>query len=140
MKRVLFFCTHNSARSQIAEAWLNHIGGSAFEAESAGLEPGTLKPVVVEAMREVDIDLSAKTTQTVFEVFKSGRRFDYIVALCDKGKAERCPVFPGVVKRLHWDVPERPKVAVTKDEELAHVRGVRDLLKKRVEAWVAENP
>jgi arsenate reductase (thioredoxin) len=114
--------------------------GDAFESESAGLEPGTLKPVVVEAMREVDIDLSGKTTQTVFEVFESAQRFDYVVALCDKAKAGRCPVFPGVVKHLHWDVPERPKVAVTKDEELAHVRGVRDLIKQRVEAWVAENP
>ena len=139
MKRVLFFCTHNSARSQMAEAWLNQIGGDAFEAESAGLEPGTLKPVVVEAMREVHIDLSAKTTQTVFEVFKSGRRFDYVVALCDEDKAERCPIFPGVVKRLHWEVPERPKGTATKEEQLAHVRGVRDLIRQRVEAWVAEN-
>lgn len=139
MKRVLFFCTHNSARSQMAEAWLNDIEGDAFEAESAGLEPGTVKPVVIEAMREVGIDLSAKTTQTVFDVLKSGRRFDYVIALCDKERAKRCPVFPGVVKRLHWPIPERPTGTATKEEQLAHVRTVRDLIKQQVEVWVAEN-
>ena len=139
-KRVLFICTHNSARSQMAEAWLKEIGGDAFEVESAGLAPGTLKPAVIEAMREVNIDLSAKTTQTVFDVFKSGRRLDYVVALCDTERAERCPVFPGIKERLHWDVPERPKVTGTKEAQLAHVRMVRDLIRERVAAWVAENP
>jgi len=139
MKRVLFFCGHNSARSQMAEAWLKHLGGGSFEVESAGLEAGTVKPLVIEAMGEVGIDLSAKTTQTVFEVFKSGRHFDYVVALCDREKAERCPVFPGMVKRLHWDVPERRKGTATKEAQLAHVRTVRDLIKQRVDAWVEEN-
>jgi arsenate reductase len=80
----------------MAEAWLRQIGGDRFEVESAGLEPGTMKPVVVEAMGEVGIDLSSKTTQTVFDVFNAGRRFDYVVTLCDEKKAARCPTFPGV--------------------------------------------
>lgn len=137
-RRVLFICTHNSARSQMAEAWLKRIGGDDFEVESAGLEAGTVKPLVIEAMREVGIDLSAKTTQTVFDVYRSGRLVHYVIALCDEEKAERCPVFPGVVKRVRWDVPERPRGMATSEEQLAHVRAVRDLIRERVEAWVTE--
>ena len=139
-KRVLFICTHNSARSQIAEAWLKRIGGPAFEVESAGLEPGTLKPLVIAAMQEVDIDLSSKTTQTVAAVLKSERRFDYVVTFYDQKKAGPVPIFPGEVTRLHWDIPERPKTPAPKEEQLAHVRSVRELIKQRVEAWLAENP
>ena len=138
--RVLFICTRNSARSQMAEAWLKQIGGAAFEVESAGLEAGTLKPLVVEAMREVNIDLSRKTTQSVFDVVKSGRLFDYVITLCDPASAARCPVFPGTTRRLHWDVPERSKVPGTLAEQLAQVRTVRDLIKDQVTAWVAGNP
>ena len=123
----------------MAEAWLRQIGADRFEIESAGLEPGTLKPLVLEAMREVGIDLSSKTTQTVFEVFKAGRRFDYVVTLCGEKKAERCPTFPGITKRLHWSIPERVKTTQTKEQQMAHIRTVRDLMKARVEAWVAEN-
>ena len=123
----------------MAEAWLRQIGADRFEIESAGLEPGTLKPLVLEAMREVGIDLSSKTTQAVFEVFKAGRRFDYVVTLCGEKKAERCPTFPGITKRLHWSIPERVKTTQTKEQQMAHSRTVRDLIKARVEAWVAEN-
>ncbi|MBI1361528.1 MAG: arsenate reductase ArsC [Alphaproteobacteria bacterium] len=138
-KRVLFICTHNSARSPMAEAWLKRIGGPAFEVESAGLESGTLKPLAIEVMREVGIDLSGKTTQTVAEVLNAGRQFDYVIILCDPQKAERCPTFPGKVTRLYWDIPERPKSPAPVAEQLAHVRSVRDLIKEHVEAWIAEN-
>lgn len=136
-RRVLFICTHNSARSQMAEAWLNRLGGEWFEAESAGLEPGTLKPAVVEAMREAGIDISRKGTQTVFEALESGRRFDYVVAMYGPEKAERCPVFPGA-ELLRWDVPERPKKTQSAEEQAAHVRGVRDMIRDRVTCWVTE--
>lgn len=139
-KRVLFICTHNSARSQIAEAWLKRLGGAGFEVESAGLEPGILKPLVIEAMQEAGIDLSSKTTQTVADVLKSGRRFDYVIAFYDQKKAGQCPTFPGEVTRRHWEIPERPKTPASKEEQLAHVRSVRELIKQRVEAWLAENP
>lgn len=139
-KRVLFICTHNSARSQIAEAWLKRLGGAGFEVESAGLEPGTLKPLVIEAMQEAGIDLSRKTTRTVADVLKSDRRFDYVITFYDEKKAGQCPTFPGEVTRLHWDIPERPKTPVPREEQLAHVRRVRELIKQRVEAWLAENP
>ena len=105
-QKVLFICAHNSARSQMAEAFLNDICGDHFEAYSAGLEPGALNPMAVEAMREVGIDISHKGTQSVFDVFKSGELFAYVITVCDETSAERCPIFPGVTTRLHWSFPD----------------------------------
>ena len=138
-QRVLFFCIHNSARSQIAEAWLKNIGGDAFEVESAGLEPGTLKPMVIAVMREVGIDISKNKTQSIFDISKSGRVFDYVIALCDEGHMKRCPVFPVGTKMLHWDFPERPKLTPGEEEQREHFRKVRDLIKARVTGWLAGN-
>ena len=101
-KRVLFICIHNSARSQMAEALLNQLCGEEFEAQSAGLEPGRLNPLVVEAMAEVGIDISKKGTQSVDDVLRSGRTFAYVITVCDETSAEKCPVFPGPTQRLHW--------------------------------------
>ncbi|HLP76350.1 MAG TPA: arsenate reductase ArsC [Candidatus Paceibacterota bacterium] len=140
MKRVLFFCVHNSARSQMAEAWLKQIGGNDYEVESAGLEPGTVKRAVIEVMREVDIDMSKNQTQSVFDIFNSGRTFDYVIALCDESNAKRCPVFPGAAKLLLWDFPERPKQQQVGTKQLAHYRIVRGLIKDRVTNWIAEKP
>ena len=93
-RKVLFICVHNSARSQMAEAWLNHVCGDFFEAQSAGLEPGTLNPLAVQVMSEVGIDISHKKTRAVFDVFKSGQLFAYVVTVCDETSAEKCPIFP----------------------------------------------
>ena len=90
--KVLFICVHNSARSQMAEAWFNSICGEFFEAQSAGLEPGTLNPLAVEVMREAGIDISRNKTQAVFDVFKSGQLFSYVVTVCDESSAEKCPI------------------------------------------------
>jgi arsenate reductase len=136
--KVLFICIHNSARSQMAEAWLNHLCGGAFAAESAGLEPGTLNPLVVEAMREAGIDISHKKTRSVADVLKSGRTFAYTIAVCDGASAERCPVFPGVTQRLHWSFPDPSTLAGTKEEKLAQLRPIRDQIRKRIETWCAE--
>src|SRR5437660_11890967 len=103
--KVLFICVHNSARSQMAEAWMNHACGDFVEAHSAGLEPGVLNPLAVEAMREVGLDISGKETQSVFEVFKSAQFFPYVITVCDETSAELCPIFPGVTQRLHWSFP-----------------------------------
>jgi arsenate reductase len=135
---VLFICIHNSARSQMAEAWLNHIRGEYFAAESAGLEPGTLNPLVVEAMQEVGIDISQKKTQAVFDVFKSGKLFSHAVTVCDETSAEKCPIFPGVTKRLHWSFPDPSVLAGTHDEKLARVREIRDAIRARIENWCEE--
>jgi len=136
--RVLFICIHNSARSQMAEAWLKHLGGDAFEPDSAGLEPGTLNLLVVEVMREVGIDIAHQPTKSVFDVFKSGRLFQYVITVCDEASAERCPIFPGVAARLHWSFPDPSKVRGTPEEKLAQVRAIRDQVRDRVAAWLAE--
>lgn len=135
-KRVLFVCIHNSARSQMAEAWLKHLCSDYFEAESAGLEPGTLNPLVVEVMKEVGIDISHKKTQGVFDLFKKGAMFNYTIAVCDGASAEKCPVFPGITQRLHWSFPDPSQVkGDTKEEKLTQIRPIRDEIKKKIESW-----
>jgi arsenate reductase len=136
--KVLFICVHNSARSQMAEAWLNHISGEFFVAQSAGLEPGTLNPLVVKAMAEVGIDISTKRPQSVFDVFKSGQLFAYVITVCDEASAERCPVFPGPGRRLHWSFPDPSQLTGTAEEKLAQVRAIRDLIRGKIETWCAE--
>ena len=137
-KRVLFICIHNSARSQMAEAWMNQICGDQFEAQSAGLEPGTLNPLVVEAMSEVDIDISQKGTQRVFNVWKSGQLFAYVVTVCDESSAEKCPIFPGPTTRLHWGFPDPSTLTGTHADKLAGVRQIRDEIRARIEIWCDE--
>ena len=134
--KVLFVCVHNSARSQMAEAFLNKLGGGRFEAESAGLEPGTLNPIVVDAMREADIDISGKKTRSTFGLYKSGQLFHYVITVCDEAGAERCPVFPGHTKRLHWSFPDPSALEGTYEEKLQKTRIIRDSLKAKIEDWL----
>lgn len=136
--KVLFVCIHNSARSQMAEAWLNHLCSDAFVAESAGLEPGTLNPLVVESMREVGIDISQKQTKAVFDLFKSGRIFNYTIAVCDGANAERCPIFPGITQRIQWSFPDPSALTGTKEEKLEKIRPIRDEIRQQIETWYAE--
>jgi arsenate reductase len=137
-KKVLFVCIHNSARSQMAEAFLNQICGSEFEAQSAGIEPGKLNPVVVEAMREVGVDISDNQTKAVFDMIKSGQNFAYVITVCDETSAERCPIFPGVTTRLHWGFPDPSSFQGAPAEKLARTREVRDTIKAKIEQWCAE--
>jgi arsenate reductase (thioredoxin) len=137
-KKVLFVCIHNSARSQMAEAWLNHLCGENFAAESAGLEPGKLNPLAVAVMRELGIDISGKKTRAVSDVLKSGQSFSYVVTVCDETSAERCPIFPGVTTRLHWGFPDPAAVTGTDAERLAKVRTIRDAIRSKIETWCAE--
>jgi arsenate reductase (thioredoxin) len=122
----------------MAEAWLNHLCGESFAAESAGLEPGKLNPLVVEAMKEAGLDISKKETRAVFDVFKSGKLFAYVITVCDETSAERCPIFPGVTKRLHWSFPDPSALTGTRDEKLAGVRKIRDEIRERIESWCEE--
>jgi arsenate reductase len=137
-KRVLFVCIHNSARSQMAEAFLNQICGDEFEAQSAGLEAGKLNPVVVEAMRETGIDISGNRTKEVFGFIKRGDLFSYVITVCDETSAERCPIFAGVTKRLHWSFADPSGFQGTPDEKLEKTRAVRDEIKAKIEAWCEE--
>lgn len=137
-KRVLFICIHNSARSQMAEAWLNRMCGDEFEGQSAGLEPGKLNPLVVEAMAEVGIDIAKKGTQSVDDVLESGQTFTYTITVCDETSAEKCPVFPGPTQRLHWGFPDPSVLTGTHEGKLAEVRKIRDQIRARVERWCIE--
>lgn len=137
-KKVLFICVHNSARSQMAAALMNKICGEFFEAESAGLEPGTLNPMVVEALREVGMDISGKKTQRVFDLWKSGQIFQYVVTVCSEAEAEGCPIFPGVTTRLHWPFADPSKFSGTPQEKLEQVRQVRDEIREKIEDWCVE--
>jgi arsenate reductase len=137
-QNVLFICVHNSARSQMAEAFVNKICGDRFVAESAGLEPGTINPVVVEVMREIGIDLSQKKTRTVFDVWKSGKLFQYVIAVCAESEEKGCPIFPGVTRRLSWPFPDPSRVTATEAERLEKVRAIRDSIRAKVEEWCEE--
>ena len=136
--KVLFVCIHNSARSQMAEALLNAVSGGKYEAESAGLEPGTLNPVVVEVLKEIGIDISKNRTKGIFDFIKAGKQFNYVITVCDETNAERCPFFPGQAKRLHWSFQDPSTFEGSHEEKLAKTRKIRDDIKVRIEEWLKE--
>ena len=138
MSSVLFICVHNSARSQMAEAYLRKFGGDSFQAESAGLEPGKLNPYVVRALREDGIDISSKTTQDVFDLFTAGRSYRYVITVCSKEAAERCPIFPGRAEKLYWPFPDPSTFTGSDEEIMSKVREVRDAIRERVSLFVKE--
>lgn len=139
MKTVLFVCIHNSARSQMAEAYVNKLGAGTWLAESAGLEPGKLNPIVVEALKEDGIDISGKQTNSVFDFLKEGRSYDYVVTVCDGANGERCPLFPGKgSKRLHWEFKDPSSFQGTAAEKLAGTLIVRDQIKAKMQELIKE--
>jgi len=132
---VLFVCVHNSARSQMAEAFLKARAGDRLRVESAGLEPGTLNPLVVEVMREIGIDISGNATKSVFSLFKAGRRYSHVITVCDETAAERCPIFPGRVNRLHWSFEDPSTLQGNPGERLARAREIRDAIRRAVDEF-----
>jgi len=138
MMTLLFICEHNSARSQMAEAYLNHFGGDKLHAESAGLEPGTLNPYVVEVLAEDGLDISAKVPQSVFHLFTQGRRYDAVVAVCSPEVSGKCPIFPGRVKRWNWPFPDPSALQGEPQQRLAETRIIRDAIKEKVRWFVAQ--
>jgi arsenate reductase len=131
--RILFVCVHNSARSQMAEAFVNHAGLAGVAAESAGLEAGTLNPLVVESMREIGIDISGNRTKTVKEILARGTTYDYVITVCDAASAEKCPVFPGRGRRLHWDMSDPSALTGQKTEVMRRIGGIRDDIRAAVD-------
>jgi arsenate reductase (thioredoxin) len=138
-QKVLFICVHNSARSQMAAALLNHTCGEFFEAQSAGLEPGTINPLAVEALQEIGIDISRKATQRVFDVWKSGQIFQFVVTVCTEAEAEGCPIFAGVTTRLHWPFDDPSRFTGTHKEQLEKTRHVRDEIRARIDSFCEEH-
>jgi arsenate reductase len=136
--KILFVCIHNSARSQMAEAFLKKYGGYHFVVESAGLEPGSMNPNVVTVMKEVGIDLSQKGTQAVFDLFRAGRLYNAVITVCDEASAERCPVFPGRVKRIPWSFKDPSTFTGTQEEVLEQTRQVRDEIEAKIKTFARE--
>ena len=136
--KVLFVCIHNSARSQMAEAFLNHLGNGVFEADSAGLEPGSLNPMVVAVMKESGIDISHNKTTGVFELIQKGTSYDAVITVCDGASAEKCPIFPGKGKRLGWSFSDPSSFSGSPEEKLERTRMVREEIKTAITAFIAE--
>jgi arsenate reductase (thioredoxin) len=129
-QRVLFLCTHNSARSQMAEGLLRALGGQRFEAFSAGTEATRVRPLAVRAMAELGIDISGQESKTLERYLD--QPFDQVITVCDQAN-EACPVFFGAKQRLHWSFPDPSKVTGSEDEQLAVYRSVRDAIRERIE-------
>jgi len=139
-KKVLFVCIHNSARSQMAEELLRQMAGDRFETESAGLEAGRLNPMAVEVLKEKGIDIAGKKTQEVSDLYKQGRRYDYVITVCDEASAERCPIFPNTLEKLHWGFSDPSSLAGTREQRLAKTRAVRDQIEAKIKQWLVANP
>lgn len=134
-KRVLILCTGNSARSQMAEGLLRHYGGDRFEVESAGTFATYVRPHAIEAMRELDIDISDHRSQSQDEFLN--QKFDYVITVCDNAN-QRCPIFPGNVRRIHWSIDDPAFVGSTEEETLAAFRRARDELKEKLDDFIKE--
>jgi arsenate reductase len=135
-RRVLFVCVHNSARSQMAEAFVNSMASEEWEAHSAGLEPGTLNPLVVEAMKEAGIDISQNRTKSVQDFLTRQNIFDYVITVCDETNAQRCPRFPGKVKTIHWRFEDPSRLQGADREKLARIRHIRENMRLKVQEWL----
>ena len=129
--RVLFLCTHNSARSQMAEGLLRHMSGDRFEVLSAGTEATHVRPLAIRAMGEVGVDISAQESETLGRYLREP--FDYVITVCDDAN-EACPFFPGAANRLHWSFEDPSKAEGSEEERLAVFRSVRDQIRDRMQA------
>jgi arsenate reductase len=137
MKRILVLCTGNSARSQMGEGLFRHEGRGAYEVESAGTRPSHVRPEAIAVMREVGIDISGHRSKSVNEF--DGRRFDYVVTVCDRARDE-CPLFPAGAERIHWSFEDPAAVQGSEAERLAAFRSVREQLHQKVKAFFQSQP
>jgi arsenate reductase (thioredoxin) len=133
--KVLFLCTHNSARSQMAEGLLRHLAGDRFEAHSAGTEATHIRPLAVRVMDEFGVDISGQESKTLERYL--GEPFDYVITVCDDAN-EACPFFPGAKHRLHWSLPDPSAAEGTEEERLGVFRSVRDRIKDRAQAELVD--
>jgi len=137
-QKVLFLCVHNTGRSQIAEAFVNRNYGDRFIAESAGFDPGKeVNPLVVEAMKELGIDLSGKKPRNLMDLVRRGDLYAYVITVCDESSAQQCPVFPGVTTRLHWSFEDPSLFTGGKDERLDKIRRLRNRIRDRIDEFIA---
>ena len=132
-KRVLFLCTHNSARSQMAEGLLRKMAGDRFEVFSAGTEKTRVHPLAIEAMREIGIDIAGQSSKTL-DAF-AGEHFDYVITVCDRAN-ESCPLFAGDTERFHWSFDDPSAATGTDEERLRAFRTIRDAIQQRLRMFV----
>lgn len=135
MRKVLFLCTGNSCRSQMAEGWLRHLAGDRFIAQSAGVTPTAVNPFAIEVMREAGVDISAQKSKDVATLL--GEHFNFLITVCGNAK-ESCPVFPGNAYRKHWPVEDPAHVEGSHEEKLVVFRATRDELEQRVRRFIHE--
>lgn len=133
--KVLFICTGNSCRSQMAEGFLRHVAGESFEALSAGTDPIGVNPNAVRVMAEKGIDISAQQSKGMKPFL--GHHFPYVITVCDRAN-ERCPIFPGMMKRLHWSFEDPAHATGTEEQKLAVFRRVRDEVDAHIRRFVDE--
>lgn len=135
--RVLFVCVANSFRSQVAEAILNHKYGDNFEAESAGFKTKAINPLAIEVMQEYGIDISNNIVDRLMDFYNEGRKYQYVITVCNRGEEEDCPIFPGVVTRLSWsDFDDPDNFTGSEDEKKNKARKLRDEIEKRINEFV----
>lgn len=132
-KRVLFLCTHNSARSQMAEGLLRNMAGDRFDVFSAGTERTYVQPLAIDAMREIGIDITPQTSKTLDEF--EGQTFDYVITVCDRAN-ESCPILPGTTERIHWSFEDPTAATGTDEQRLRAFRTVRDALQQRLRIFL----
>jgi arsenate reductase (thioredoxin) len=136
--RVLFVCVYNSFRSQIAETFLNTEYGDMFFAESAGLMTKEINPLAIHVMSEIDLDISKNSSDSVFEFYKQGRLYHHVITVCSREAEKKCPVFPGIQRRLNWELPDPEEFEGTTEEKLEKARQLRDQIRNRVRGFVIE--
>ena len=135
--RVLFLCTGNTARNQMAEAWLRKYAGERFEVYSAGLEPSVVSPFTIQVMQEAGVDMSAARSKGLDE-FIARLHFGYLITVCSQAE-EKCPIFPGMGVRLHWPFEDPAAFDGTPEQKLSRFRQVRDAIEAQVKSWILIN-
>lgn len=136
-RRVLFVCVQNSFRSQIAEAIMNEKYGDRFEAESAGLTPGEISPLAIRVMNDYGIDISNKQVDSVFNFHKEGRFYSYVITVCSRDREKECPIFPGIRKRLNWDLENPEYYTGIEEEKYEKATLLRDEIERKIDEFVS---
>ncbi len=136
-KKIMFVCIHNSARSQMCEAFVRHYADDRFAAYSSGIEAGHLNPLVVQAMEEIGISMQGHYAKPAQDFADGHEAFDYVVTVCDESNAERCPIFPATGEPSHWPFPDPSALSGTDAEKLAGIRIIRDAIQQTIRRWLA---
>ena len=135
--QVLFVCVHNAARSRMAEALLRAMGGPSIEVTSAGFDPQAMNPLAIEAMVLAGLPVGTTAVQpSVFDLYRAGRHFHYVISVCDESHGQRCPLFPGVTQRLTWNFPDPTDFVGTREAQLAQIIDLREALRARIATWL----